>query len=195
MHLQVRAAQTVTSLATSNPASAMTHLFTLKQLQDAFALGLRLPRDYLSRTGYRLPTEAEWEFAARAGATTARYYGQTEELLPRYAVGRDPVRDHSRPVGLLKPNDYGLFDTLGNLVEWCQDGSPAGSRYRFAPPGEWMEDTEDAEGLVLDDKQPRVLRGGPAGDSPGSIRCNLRDWTPTDYSTIAIGFRVARTIR
>src|SRR5262249_2864687 len=80
---------------------------------DDIKEGMKLPADYLSRTGYRLLTEAEWEFACRAGAVTSRYYGSTQELLPNYGwyAGTSQARTH--PVGSLKPNELGLFDMHG----------------------------------------------------------------------------------
>lgn len=82
--------------------------------------------DMLKLVGYRLPTEAEWEFACRAGTTTSRYFGQTATLLPQYAWTLYPDEaasweNHVWPVGRLKPNDFGLFDMLGNAFEFCQD--------------------------------------------------------------------------
>src|SRR5262249_6138509 len=70
--------------------------------------------DYLSRTGYRLPTEVEWEYACRSGAMTSRCYGSSNDLLAKYAWYNTNSRGRSQPVGLLKPNDLGLFDMHGN---------------------------------------------------------------------------------
>src|SRR5262249_54429099 len=86
-----------------------------------YAQGMKLKANYLSLAGYRLPTEAEWEYACRAGVETNRYYGESEELLGKYGVYSGNSRDHrSWPVGSLKPNDLGLFDMHGNLWCWCQ---------------------------------------------------------------------------
>src|SRR5262249_15874499 len=71
--------------------------------------------------GYRLPTEAEWEYASRAGATTSQVYGRGEQLLSHYAWYRKNSQNRTWPGGLLKPNDLGLFDTLGNAREWTDD--------------------------------------------------------------------------
>jgi formylglycine-generating enzyme required for sulfatase activity len=72
--------------------------------------------DYLKRLGYRLPTEAEWEYACRAGSTTGWSHGEAAELLERYAwYFRNSVKMKTSPVGLLRPNGLGLFDMHGNV--------------------------------------------------------------------------------
>jgi formylglycine-generating enzyme required for sulfatase activity len=81
---------------------------------------MKLAANYLKRSGYRLPTEAEMEFATRGGSVTSRYYGETEELLSNYAWYNKNGRDRSWPVGGKKPNDLGLFDVRGNVFTWCQ---------------------------------------------------------------------------
>src|SRR5207302_665743 len=86
-----------------------------------YAAGMRLSEDYPSRTGYRLPTEAEWEYACRAGTITSRYYGEADELLGSYVRFGENSGQKLWPVGGLKPNALGLFDMLGNALEWCQD--------------------------------------------------------------------------
>jgi formylglycine-generating enzyme required for sulfatase activity len=84
---------------------------------------LRLKPNHLRLRGYRLPTEAEWEFACRAGSVTSWYHGETEDLLDRYAwYSKNSHARKLAPVGLLKPNDLGLFDMLGNALEWCGQG-------------------------------------------------------------------------
>ncbi len=74
-------------------------------------------------TGYRLPTQAEWEFACRAGTVTSRYYGASDQLLPHYARFLANSEEHTWPVGTLEPNDLGSFDMLGNASEMCFDVS------------------------------------------------------------------------
>src|SRR5262249_36181670 len=80
-----------------------------------------LKENYLSLSGYRPPTEAEVEYAPRAGAVTSRYYGETEELLERYGWYLKNSKDRTWPVGGKKPNDLGLFDLHGNVYTWCQE--------------------------------------------------------------------------
>jgi formylglycine-generating enzyme required for sulfatase activity len=157
---------------------------------DEIKEGMKLPANYLQRTGYRLATEAEWEYACRAGAVTARYYGSSEELLPHYGwyTPNSQVRTH--PVGLLKPNDFGLFDMHGNIWQWCQERSLA-SRPWDGPPA--REDREDLEPVV--ELHGRVQRGGAFYDHHSFLRCaarlSNRPYMVDDY----FGMRLARTVR
>ena len=115
----------------------------------------KLKANYLSLTGYRLPTEAEMEYATRAGALTSRYYGETEELLPKYAWYTKNSQEKTWPVGSLKPNDLGLFDMQGNVFTWCQE------RYESYPQGKGEETEEDKEDILsINTQNSRVLRGG-----------------------------------
>jgi formylglycine-generating enzyme required for sulfatase activity len=108
----------------------------------AYAPGMRLARNYLQRHGYRLPTEAEMEYAIRAGTVTARHYGETEELLPNYAWYYKNAQERAWPVASLMPNELGIFDAHGNAYTWCQE------RFEPYPPAgkgdEAVEDQEDA---------------------------------------------------
>ena len=94
----------------------------------------------MSLTGYRLPTEAEMEYATRAGALTSRYYGETEELLPKYAWYNKNSQERTWPVGSLKPNDLGLFDVQGNVYTWCQESFKAISSEKERKSAEDKED-------------------------------------------------------
>jgi formylglycine-generating enzyme required for sulfatase activity len=147
----------------------------------------KLKANYLSRTGYRLPTEAEMEYATRAGALTSRYYGETEELLPQYAWYVKNAQEKTWPVGILKPNDLGLFDMQGNVYTWCQE------RYKSYPRGK--EPGEDKEGIdSINNQHRRVLRGGSFHFHASYVRSAYRGSdVPANRINVA-GFRPARTI-
>jgi hypothetical protein len=141
--------------------------------------------DYLSRPGYRLPTEAEWELACRAGAVTSRYFGEAEDLLPHYAwfAGNSDYRLH--PVGRLKPNDFGLFDMLGNAMEWCQDANPS-----FSRPGPDVEDPAAVRNDVF-----RATRGATHHHQGRSLRATQRDPLAPTTPWYSLSFRIAQTCR
>ena len=146
---------------------------------------MKLPANYLERSGYRLPTEAEWEYACRSGSTTPRFFGSSLELLPRYAWYVRNSDEHLWPVGRLKPNDFGLFDIYGNALEWCQDAFVR--EYAKSPEGKvlspFVSRTDD-----------RILRGGSFGHTGVAIRSAARSWIQSDIHTARSGFRIARTI-
>ncbi len=154
-----------------------------------YAPGMTVLPNHLERTGYRLPTEAEWEFACRAGARTSRFYGDAEELLGKYAwYNRNTDGKRMMPVGTLRPNDCGLFDMLGNAAEWCQD------RAALYTPGDDRAEARDSEGIGND--KMRVLRGGSFALQPEHVRCASRGDRPLPATAnVWYGFRPARTIR
>src|SRR5262249_49787037 len=132
------------------------HLRASAFLAGRFEGVTRLRANYLSLTGYRLPTEAEWEYACRAGAVTSWYYGEAEEpLLPRYGWDLKNSGERTWPVAGKKPNDLGLFDMHGNAYTWCQESY---QDYPRAKGGEAIEDKEDD--LIISPSTFRVLRGG-----------------------------------
>jgi len=171
------------------PAISMTHHAASKYCQWLSA-----------KTGhfYRLPTEAEWEYAARAGTTTAYSFGDDPAQLSAYAVFQ---ADKYGKVGSKKPNPWGLFDLHGNVSEWTLDQyePDAYARIKGDPAiGSWVKSTQP---------YPHVARGGNWSDSPELLRSAARrasspDWKMLDpqlpksvwYHTSApwIGFRVVR---
>jgi len=155
--------------------------------QGQFAEGMTIRADALSRTGYRLPTEAEWEYGCRSGTGTSRYYGVSVNMLGPYAWFLATSPDRAHPCGSLLPNDLGLFDMLGNVYEWCLD--PA----LVYEPGKDVLTDDITIQLFITDKRLCVSRGGAFGFLPAVVRSahRLRD-TPADIN-ISGGFRLART--
>ncbi|MCY2994620.1 MAG: SUMF1/EgtB/PvdO family nonheme iron enzyme [Planctomycetota bacterium] len=149
-----------------------------------FVEGMTPAVDYLNRKGYRLPSEAEWEYACRSGAVTSRYYGATDRLLDSYAYFQGNASDRAWPVGSLKPNDFGLFDMLGNAAEWCHDRS-------FKYPSGKGEDKPDNDAVT--GKERRVLRGGSFNDLSRYERGAYRNGDQPTNRKSTVGFRVART--
>jgi formylglycine-generating enzyme required for sulfatase activity len=147
--------------------------------------GLVLPSNYLSRTGYRLPSESEWEYACRGGAVTSRCYGRSAALLSEYGWFQSSSSDRTWPVGGLKPNGVGLFDMHGNVYEWCQE------RYASYSPGSTISDTEDT--TALSDTVRRVLRGGSFFNLSSDVRSALRNYYQPVIRNYTFGFRPART--
>jgi formylglycine-generating enzyme required for sulfatase activity len=148
----------------------------------------RLKEKYLSLEGYRLATEAEREYACRAGAVTARNYGESEDLLPRYAWYSKNAGARSWPVGGKKPNDLGLFDVHGNAYTWCQESYQP---FPGAEGGRVIEDKEDNLDIV--DSAIRVSRGGSFGSHAVSVRSADRSRSVPTGRNPSVGFRPART--
>jgi formylglycine-generating enzyme required for sulfatase activity len=146
---------------------------------------VKLRSNYLQLEGYRLPTEAEMEYVTRAGATTARYFGETEELLPKYAWYNKNSQEIAWPVGSLKPNDFGLFDVQGNVYTWCQEGYK-----EYEPKG--GDDKEDDLVIVSTDR--RVLRGGSYLNQAPIHRSASRYIDDPTGTYANFGFRLARTL-
>ncbi|MDR3220687.1 MAG: formylglycine-generating enzyme family protein [Candidatus Accumulibacter sp.] len=131
---------------------------------------------------YRLPTEAEWEYAARAGTTSAYSFGNDAASAGQYAWYEDNSGQQTHPVGQKQqPNPWGLYDMHGNVWEWVQDWYNAGF-YARSP-------ASDPRGTVGGDN--RVLRGGSWRNSAGLLRSSLRLYYSPDYRLVDLGFRLA----
>ena len=151
-----------------------------------YAEGMQIKEGHLKLTGYRLPTEAEWEYACRSGSLAGRYYGRSEELLPRYGWYLKNADDRAWPVGRLRPNDLGLFDMLGNANEWTED---PGFLYDIRR----MEDIENTSQLRLKEQMTRLLRGGSFVFTPVFLRCASRSVNRPSFVFNSTGFRPSRT--
>ena len=149
--------------------------------------GMKTKEGFLDLAGYRLPTEAEWEYACRAGSATSRHYGISEDRLGEYAWYLNNGKIRTYPVGQKKPNDAGLFDMLGNAHEWCHD---AGNRH---PEGQGPFRTLTDQSADMDATRSRVLRGGAILYPASFVRSGYRNnYRPEDHTPF-FGFRVART--
>jgi len=128
---------------------------------------------------YRLPTEAEWEYAARAGSTSRFCYGDSDGRLAEHAWYGSNSEDKTQAVAQKKPNAWGLYDMHGNVWEWCQDW------YSDYPSGSVTDPTGPSSGSF------RVNRGGSWGNRAWSCRSALRGRLWPGYRYIILGFRLA----
>jgi len=137
---------------------------------------------YKTGKKYRLPTEAEWEYACRAGATSAYFWGDDPGQAKEYAWYKDNSKETTQPIGKLKPNKFGLYDIVGNVAEWCIKENP---------------------------EAPGVARGGAFTEPVTGLRCAARmietpEWNELDPQSPPskwwlsaadfVGFRVVRSL-
>ena len=141
-----------------------------------------------SKSGFRLPTEAEWEFACRAGTTTIYYFGDSPSDIGDYAwfgnieIGNCDNIPH--PAGLKKPNRWGLFDMCGSNWEWCND---------------WYDGAYYQSGMKPDPRgaltgKLRVMRGGSWICNPEFMTSSYRECYVPSLSYLDIGFRVVKNV-
>jgi formylglycine-generating enzyme required for sulfatase activity len=162
----------------------------LPTAKGEYAAGMKMAPNFLALEGYRLPTEAEWEYACRAGARTAWACGSSEEMLGQYGWYSANSPGPMQLVGVKKPNDFGLFDLHGNAWEWCQ--SRIGP-YPKATGGSVIEDKEDSN-IVKDMNEGRSLRGGSFLGHADNLRSAVRLRNAPADRFVDFGFRPARTL-
>lgn len=136
-------------------------------------------------TTYRLPSEAEWEYAARAGTQTAYSFGNTADRLGLYAWYSENSDNKTHPVGGKRPNAFGLYDVHGNVSEWVQDCRHLS--YHGAP-------TDGSAWVTGGDCTYRTLRGGSWVDWPQSLRSASHYWLAAGVRDNDFGFRLARSL-
>jgi formylglycine-generating enzyme required for sulfatase activity len=128
---------------------------------------------------FALPTEAQWEFACRAGTSTPWSFGDSDATLGNYAWNRDNSGQTTHAVGEKQPNAWGLYDMHGNVAEWCAD---------------WYAKHTYSRGLATDPSGPpsgdaRIVRGGAWGDNPEYLLCTYRNCNGPAGANDGIGLR------
>ena len=132
----------------------------------------------------RLPTEAEWEYAAGAGAAHTRWPGTDDAAeLVLFAWSKGSFAGRTHPVGQKRANAFGLHDLGGNVAEWCAD--------RYDPDAYGSAAAGEGPAPGAGERERRVVRGGSFIDGPDEVRTSRRQGTLPDARRRSIGFRVA----
>ena len=138
---------------------------------------------------FRLPSEVEWEYACRAGTTTAYSFGDNASLLGEYAWYTDNSGSKTHPVGQKKPNPWGLYDMHGNVWEWCQD-----SYEKYGGESDLIRKTGKAI-TKENNNRSYLLRGGSWGNNAQACRSAFRLGNNARFQDDSLGFRVVCVLR
>ena len=161
------------------------------------APGMRISAAAVDRHGFRLPTEAEWEYFCRAGTETSRPLGVSEDSLSGFGWTWLNSGDRTHPTGLLLPNEFGLFDVLGNVWEWCHNGPLTDTYERTPYPAATREHPASdslADESITSLYSWRSLRGGAFDYTPTTARSAHRDVFRVEKRGVYLGTRVVRTL-
>ncbi len=156
---------------------------------DEIKPGMILPENFVRRVGYRLPTEAEWEAACRGGVASGRWFGFDALQLKKHAWTAENSGYVLHPVRKLLPNDFGLFDMLGNAMEWCHSRDEPYPRMILEPladPGDAVRTVQAGDRMCT--------KGGAILYQPLDARASQRDFHYADTTRVYISFRIARTV-
>jgi len=171
--------ETVSWLDAIKYCNALSKQDRLMPYYDIAGDNVRVP--IIKGPGYRLPTEAEWEYACRAGKESRYSFGDDQSEMRDYAWCVSNAASTTHPVGEKRPNDFGLYDMHGNVWEWCWD---------------WFDNEYYARSPADDPSGPsgasdRVIRGGGWCRAPRNCRSAGRDWDPPAKVYNVLGFRLA----
>lgn len=168
------------SLLPPDPAFFKGEQHPVEQINwyEAVEFSHRLSRKFSSP--FRLPREAEWEYACRAGTTTRFFFGDDKKTLSEYAWFNDNSSHRTHPIGQKRPNPWGLYDIIGNTWEWCED------RWRQSYDQELPSD----DSLINSVHESRLLRGGSWNAFPSACASTPRNRILPSYRAFYYGLRV-----
>jgi len=158
--------------------------------QGLYEEGMRIVDEPLKKKGYRMPTEAEFEFYYRAGSLAMFNHGSDVRLTDRYSVYFANSKDQIWPVGSLRPNKFGLFDTGGNVFEWCLESYEPYPKLNISDEDAFMS----FQNKKIMTSISRVMRGGCFYNQIGSLRNADRNGAKPDDRSNSRGLRLVRSL-